>query len=113
MKSYQKHVFFSNHSFETWLLNHVIFFSKPIIKQQEYNPYMNKHFGVKLWSKYKDANNRKIVMSKVDCKSVIKAKENVKKLDWNKPFDNPSCNMDKFIEKLLELNEKEKNRNND
>lgn len=60
-----KHItYYNNYAFETFLLNHIYMFAKPIGKKEEYDKDMNKHFGVKSWSNNKDERQINMLMKK-------------------------------------------------
>lgn len=97
---YKAQVFYNNYSFETWLLNHVTSFSRPILQADEYDPYFEKHFDVKSWHRHKNARNLIKVMHKIDETTLNNAVNNIKLISSNNWDINPSSNMDVFISLL-------------
>lgn len=96
----KKNVFFNNFSFETFLLLHVMSFSKPIYKKEEYDILMKNYFGIKdSWSVKKNEYNRRKVFSKINEETRKIAISKMKHMS-KKPFRNPSSNMDKFFEEI-------------
>ncbi len=92
--------FFNNYSFETFLLNHVCKFTKPIYNSQDYDKHMRKHFDLKdSWSNKKNQASRNKMLSKIDEEALGNAKIRSKNLS-NNCFRNPSSNMDSFFEKI-------------
>lgn len=99
---YPYQVFYNNYSFEAWLLNHVDVFAKPINAASEYDPFFKFHFSIDTWHKYKNEQNLNKVLAVVDetsTKNAIKNISVISKKDWD---NNPSSNMDKFIETIVE-----------
>lgn len=102
-KKYKGQIFFNNYSFELWLLNHINYFSKPVIKKIAYDGSMKDTFNVLTWSKYKNQRNRDKVMSHINYDSINHAMKNIKQLDKKTPFENPSSNMDEWVEKINKI----------
>lgn len=100
IKKYKAQVFYNNYSFETWLLNHVTSFSRPILKSDEYDIHFENHFDVKSWHRRKSVRNIIKVMHKIDGTALDIALSNIKLISGNNWDNNPSCNMDLFIAKL-------------
>lgn len=94
---YNAQVFYNNYSFETWLLNHAISFSKPILKSDQYDSYFESSFDVKSWHRRKNERNITKVMNQIDETSMNTALNNIKLISGNKWDNNPSSNMDLFI----------------
>lgn len=93
-------IFYNNRSFETWLLNHKINFSSSIIYSRDYNKHIKTHFAVESWATNKNKNNREKIMNQIDVEEVDLAKENIRNISSKSWNENPSSNMDKFIEKI-------------
>lgn len=102
-KQYKNQVFFNNYSFELWLLNHIDYFSKPIIKKTEYDKSMKDIFGIKTWSKYKHQKNREQILALIDKDSIQVAVNNIQKLNKKNYFQNPSSNMDEWVNKIKNI----------
>lgn len=97
-------VFYNNYSFETWLLNHKINFASPIIVSSHYNTYFKKHFDVESWSDNKNKNNREKVMNQIDKEAINLAIVNIANIKEKKWDENPSSNMEEFINKIKNIN---------
>lgn len=102
-KKFKNKVFFNNYSFEIWLLNHLVYFTSPIVAKKEYDSSMKSQFGVKHWSSNKGSSNRKSVMNQINKKGVNAAKKNIGILNNKNPFHNPSSNMDDLITKIASI----------
>lgn len=98
-----KNVFFNNYSFELWLLNHKIYFSKSITDKSQYDSHMKSTFLVDSWSTNKDQVNRSKIMSSIEFADIFTAQCNVTKLGSKQFNMNPSSNLDEFIKYLLNI----------
>lgn len=112
LDKYTDQVFYNNYSFETWLLNHKEEYGKPIINKKDYNKDFKDIFGIQSWSKYKNKENRDKVMNQISKDKVDFAKDTIKKsLAKNQWYNNPSSNMDKFIDKIFKIEIESPNNN--
>ena len=102
-KTTSKNVFFNNYSFELWLLNHKVYFSKPITDKTQYDPQMKSTFLVDSWSNNKDQTNRLKIMSSIEVTDIFTAQGNVTRLGSKQFNMNPSSNLDDFIKYLLNI----------
>lgn len=64
---------------------------------------MEEIFKVSSWSDYKNENNRKKVMDKIDCQSIDNAVKNINELNQKNPFKNPSSNMDEWVRTINKI----------
>jgi len=102
-KKYKGKVFYNNYSFETWLINHIDYFSKPIIDKTQYDADMKNVFGIESWSRYKNKKNRNQIMALIDNEAIQYATNNIQRLNSKKTFDNPSSNMDECVKKIKRI----------
>ncbi|MDD3999738.1 MAG: RloB domain-containing protein [Bacilli bacterium] len=104
-KEYINTIFYNNYSVETYLLNHIIQFSKAIIRKADYDPYMKRHFQIDNWSANKNQKNRKKIIGKINKESICVAIENSKKIFCSeKLFANPNSNMHLLCYEILKIN---------
>ena len=96
-------VYFNNYSFETFLLCHMTSFTTPIVKKEEYDPFMEKHFKVVSWGNNKDKRNIGIVVKEITEETFEKMILNVKKIYEKDCFKTPNSNMHKFFEKIKKI----------
>lgn len=102
-KKYKNQIFFNNYAFELWLINHYKKCGKPILDKKGYDSEMEEIFKVSSWSDYKNENNRKKVMDKIDCQSIDNAVKNINELNQKSPFKNPSSNMDEWVRTINKI----------
>jgi hypothetical protein len=102
-KAYKKQIYFNNYSFETWLLNHKTYFARPITVQDQYNPDMLNQYGVESWYANKNAQNRKIVVDSISISDINTAIQNVVNMNQKNPFNNPSSNMDEWVDHIKSI----------
>lgn len=100
LNKYKGQVFYNNYSFETWLLNHKEVFSKPITNKNQYDNDILNLFGVSSWSNYKNTQNRSTIMNQIDAINIDAAKTNITNISGNNWDNNPSSNMDLFIDEV-------------
>ena len=98
----KKVIYFNNYSFETFLLNHLQSFSKPIIHKHEYDIEMKRVFGVDSWSRSKNEENLCSVLNQIDTLQFNQMLVNIKKIYDPNPFKNPNSSMHLLFEKLTE-----------
>jgi hypothetical protein len=99
-KEYKDQVYYNNFSFETWLLNHKTFFSCPITLQKQYNTEMSTCFAVSHWYTSKNDKNRRKIVDSISDTDIGNAVKNVARLSHYSPFDNPSSNMDQWVDTI-------------
>lgn len=102
-KTTKKYVFFNNYSFEHWLLNHKMYFTKPITDKGQYDLHMKNIFSVESWSNNKDETNRTKIMKQLEFDDLINAKNSITKHAKKEFHLNPSSNMDEFVAYLQDI----------
>lgn len=105
-KNYTSHIFFTNYSFETFLINHFESFTRCVTNKKQYNIYMKSLFGIESWSVNKHENNRKRIMDKITKDNFSVAIENCKKLYNEDIFHNPNTNIHLLFEIIKKVQEK-------
>lgn len=105
LKSYPDQVYFSNFSFETWILLHKTHKIPYAIKKDDYDRKMKLHFRLPdNWSTKKDEKQRKLVMGKLTKKHFDDALKNACIIENDNYRVSPSTNMNIFFSKISELN---------
>jgi len=99
-RNYKDIVFFNNYSFETFILNHLNLFARPITEKTQYDDEMSKKFGICKWSKYKDQENTDKIIKLIDENSYQVMLNNITYIFKDDCFANPSSNMHLLFEKL-------------
>jgi hypothetical protein len=99
-KAYIKNIYFNNYSFETWLLNHKMYYARPITNPIHYNSDMFTCFNVESWYTNKSIQNRQKIVALISMSEINLATQNIKSMNQKSPFNNPSSNMDKWVEHI-------------
>lgn len=96
-KAYLNKIYFNNYSFETWLLNHKIYYARPITNPSHYNSDILTYFNVESWYTSKNLQNRQIIISSISVNDIDSASKNINSMNQKSPFNNPSSNMDEWV----------------
>jgi RloB-like protein len=84
-------IFFNNYSFETFLIAHKTIPFGKVLTKKEYNQKINEHFHVEEYKKTKE--QRKKIISQIDKGNLESALSNIKYINNDNMYKNPSSNM--------------------
>lgn len=110
-REYKGCIIYSRFSFETFLLNHKLFFNQSITQKSQYDSLIRNYFSIDHWGEEKNLRNRQTLINQINVENVKTAIDNCKKIeksivDEKKTERNPYTNMHILFKELDKISKK-------